>query len=57
MGDNNSELGTNHSRMFEKYKARYDRGGCTKDQLSRLVSLGVITVEEYREITGEEYDG
>jgi len=46
-----------HSRMFEKYKARYERGGCTKEQLRRLVELGAITAEEYREITGEDYEG
>lgn len=56
MGDNNSELETKHSRMYDKYKARYDRGGCTTGQLSRLVSLGVITAEEYQEITGGAYD-
>lgn len=43
-----------HSKDFEKYKARYERGGCTKGQLKRLVSLGAITADEYREITGEE---
>ena len=41
--------------MFEKYKARYERGGCTKEQLRKLVSLGVLTEDEYEEITGEKY--
>lgn len=45
-----------HSRLFEKYKARYDRGGCTKAQLRRLVELYAITPEEYTEITGEDYE-
>ena len=45
-----------HSRLFEKYKTRYERGGCTKEQLRRLVELGAITAEEYREITGEDYE-
>lgn len=46
-----------HSPLFEKYKARYERGGCTKAQLKRLVALGALTPEEYQEITGDEYDG
>ena len=44
-----------HSKLFEKYKARYERGGCTKAQLRRIVELGGLTEEEYLEITGEEY--
>ena len=47
---------TTHSKLFEKYKTRYDRGGCTKAQLKRLVQLGAITAEEYEEITGEAYE-
>lgn len=52
-----------HSRDFEKWKTRYDRGGCTKEQLARLVALhkkgstSGITPEEYKEITGEPYEG
>lgn len=42
-----------HSKLFEKYRDRYNRGGCTKDQLKRLVSLHAITANEYEEITGE----
>ena len=41
---------------FEKWKDRYDKYWCTKEQLKRLVQLGVLTEEEYKEITGEEYD-
>lgn len=41
------------SKLFKKYKARYERGGCTKEQLKRLVELNVLTAEEYREITKE----
>lgn len=47
---------TTHSPMFEKYKKRYERGGCTKEQLHRLVELGALTPEEYKEITGEDYE-
>lgn len=42
--------------MYEKYKERYNRGGCTKSQLKRLVELQVLTADEYREITGEEIE-
>ena len=45
----------NHSPLFEKYKKRYERGGCTKAQLRRIVELGALTPEEYKEITGEDY--
>lgn len=44
-----------HSPQFEKYKKRYDRGGCTKEQLETLVTLGILTEAEYEEITGEPY--
>lgn len=45
-----------HSKLFEKYKQRYDRGGCTKEQLHKLVELGAIYDWEYEEITGEPYE-
>jgi len=45
----------NHSKQFDKYKKRYERGGCTKEQLHRLTELGVLTPEEYEEITGDPY--
>ena len=47
---------TTHSPLFEKYKKRYERGGCTKEQLARLVELGAITAGEYKEITGDDYE-
>ena len=45
---------TTHSPMFERYAERYARGGCTKEQLAKLVALGVLTADEYEEITGEK---
>jgi len=45
-----------HSKLFEKYRSRYERGGCTKAQLKRIVALGALTAEEYEEITGEDYE-
>lgn len=47
---------TTHSKRYETLKERYERGGCTKEQLQRFVGFGVITKEEYTEITGEEYN-
>lgn len=38
-----------------KYQKRYEKNGCTKEQLKRLVELDALTASEYREITGEEY--
>lgn len=43
----------NKSRMYEKYKARYERGGCTREQLFRLAELGALTEAEVYEILGE----
>mgnify|MGYP001275679452 FL=1 len=40
---------------FEKWEDRYKKHWCTKEQLQRLVQLGVLTEEEYQEITGEDY--
>lgn len=47
---------TKHSALFEKYAKRYARGGCTKEQLARLVELGALTAAEYKEITGDDYE-
>lgn len=44
-----------HSKRFEALKERYERGGCTKEQLQKFTKFGVITADEYKEITGEEY--
>ena len=38
-----------------KYQKRYEKGGCTIEQLKRLVKLGALTASEYEEITGEAY--
>lgn len=37
-------------------KRLYDRGKVTKDGLRQSVIDGVITAEEYAEITGEVYE-
>lgn len=47
-------MGTQH----EKYKARYERGGCTMEQLRRIVGINpaVLSAAGYADITGEAYD-
>ena len=40
---------------FEKWDWRYKKHWCTKSQLKRLVVLEVLTTEEYKTITGEDY--
>lgn len=50
----NNEM-NNHSRMYEKYKNRYNNGGCTVSQLRRLTELGILTESEFEEITGEPF--
>jgi uncharacterized XkdX family phage protein len=39
---------------FDKWKDRYEKKWCTKEQLARLVSLGVLTEDEYKAIVGED---
>lgn len=41
--------------MFEKIKARYDKGWVTVPQLKRYVELGAITSTQYKEICGQDY--
>lgn len=47
---------TKHSPLYKKYHDRYNRGGCRKDQLRRLVELEAITADEYEGITGDKYE-
>lgn len=44
-----------HSKDFKKWSDKYKRRGVTKEQLARLVDLGVLYDWEYEEITGEPY--
>lgn len=41
--------------MFEKIKKFYDEGIYKKNHVKNFVKKGVITPEEYKEITGEDY--
>lgn len=44
-----------HSPQFKKWNDRFYRGGVRRDQLQRLVALEVLTKEEYKEITGDDF--
>lgn len=47
---------------FEKWEERYKKNWCTREQLKRLVALGILIVnkeaaiDEYKQITGEDYE-
>lgn len=41
--------------MFERLKRLYDSGTLSKDGLKNAVTKGLITEEQYRDITGERY--
>mgnify|MGYP002623675772 CR=1 FL=1 len=43
--------------MFEKIKKYYDRGFYTKEQVANFVKKGKLTAEQYKEITGYDYEG
>jgi len=49
------ERRTPMSDNFERIKGYYDAGFYTKKMLRRLVKAGVITADEYQQITGEAY--
>lgn len=40
---------------FDKWKYRYENGYATENHIFRLVSLGVLTAIQYKDITGLEY--
>lgn len=40
---------------FERVKYYYEQGWATKAQVRQYVEFGVITPEEYKLITGEDY--
>lgn len=41
--------------MFKKIKKWYEQGLWTKQMVAQAVSKGLITAEQYEEITGELY--
>lgn len=43
--------------MKELAKKNYDRGLWTKEMVAALVAKGLLTADDYKEITGENYPG
>jgi uncharacterized XkdX family phage protein len=43
--------------MHEKIKSWYEKGYWSKAMVKNAVVKGIITAEEYKEITGEVYAG
>lgn len=41
----------------EMAQKNYDRGLWTKEMIAALVKKGALTVDDYKEITGEDYSG
>ena len=41
---------------FERWNDRYQKIWCTKEQLRKLVVLGLLSPEEFKLITGEDYE-
>ena len=44
-----------HSKNFEKVKGFYDSGFWSIGKVKNAVTKGWITVEEFKEITGQDY--
>ncbi|SHJ58795.1 XkdX family protein [Thermoclostridium caenicola] len=42
--------------MFDIVKRNYERGLWSKEMVKMAVKKGVITKEQYKEITGEDYE-
>ena len=43
------------SNMYEKIKKYYDTGLWSEERVRNMVIKGIITEEEYKDITGNEY--
>lgn len=41
--------------MFDYIKKNYEKGIYTKEDVSQFVKAGMITADQYKEITGEDY--
>lgn len=44
-----------HSKMFDQIKTWYDMGFWSEQRVYNMVEKGVLTTDEYKEITGQEY--
>lgn len=42
--------------MFKTVKRYYDTGRYSKEDVKKFVVAGKLTKEEYKEITGDDYD-
>ena len=45
-----------HSEMYEKVKFYYDNGNWSINRVKQAVVKGRITEEEFKEITGKDYE-
>ena len=45
------------NKNYETIKRNFQRGLWNKEMVKTAVRKGVITAEQYREITGEDYAG
>lgn len=45
-----------HSKQFDRIKELYDTSEWSKKWVKNAVVKGKITAEEYKEITGEDYE-
>ena len=46
----------NSKKKIEKYKRFYENGFWTKKMVGNAVVKGKITAEQYKKITGEDYN-
>lgn len=44
------------SKMYNKIKSYYDSGLWSINRVKNMVIKGIITEEEYKEITGEDFN-
>ena len=44
------------SRMYDKIKSYYDSGLWNEARVRNMVIKGIITEEQYKEITGNDYN-
>jgi len=43
--------------MYERIKRYYDKGYYTKAHIAAFVAANVLTAEQYKSITGDDYTG
>ena len=45
----------NNLTNYERIASRFGKGYITVEQLKRYVKLGVVTAEQFKELSGEDY--